>query len=275
MRALWAARWRRTTHIAAGGATWGWQKGSNRSGRGRCRASQPSQAPHGLPSPAASPRARAPRPTRGHQAARRAAQTSRSGMQTASKQVSVHSSSRRGARPRSRRRVPLAPWTNPSSNASARERTSSAAPRSDCAHPKSRSRLYSGSPAASCRHARAKPHRPACSLELRRTEATGWVRCVQTHTGTAAGRSICHCTMVSADAMLPSAAAARGGATRTTLSRAPSSRSSEADPLSARRATLRPSAAASVPRRSPTSKTRASWLGSAAAEATGAHSVAK
>mmetsp|Transcript_44698 Transcript_44698/g.145244 ORF Transcript_44698/g.145244 Transcript_44698/m.145244 type:complete len:225 (-) Transcript_44698:206-880(-) len=108
MRALWAARWRRTTHIAAGGATWGWQKGSNRSGRGRCRASQPSQAPHGLPSPAASPRARAPRPTRGHQAARRAAQTSRSGMQTASKQVSVHSSSRRGARPRSRRRVPLA-----------------------------------------------------------------------------------------------------------------------------------------------------------------------
>mmetsp|Transcript_37495 Transcript_37495/g.117955 ORF Transcript_37495/g.117955 Transcript_37495/m.117955 type:complete len:269 (+) Transcript_37495:1148-1954(+) len=167
------------------------------------------------------------------------------------------------------------PWTNPSSDASARERTSSAAPRSDCAHPKSRSRLYSGSPAASCRHARANPHRPACSLELRRTEATGWVRCVQTHTGTAAGRSICHCTMVSADAMLPSAAAARGGATRTTPSRAPASRSSEADPLSARRAMLRPSAAASVPRRSPTSKTRASWLGSAAAEATGAHSVAK
>ena len=50
---------------------------------------------------------------------------------------------------------------------------------------------------------------------------------------------------------------------------------SEADALSARRATLRPSAAASVPRRSPASKTRASWLGSAAAEATGAHSVAK
>mmetsp|Transcript_18370 Transcript_18370/g.54387 ORF Transcript_18370/g.54387 Transcript_18370/m.54387 type:complete len:204 (+) Transcript_18370:280-891(+) len=108
MRALWAARWRRTTHIAAGGATWGWQKGPNRSGRGRCRASQPSQAPRGRPSPAASPRARAPRPTSGHQAARRAAQTPRSGMQTAPKQVSVHSSSRRGAPPRSRRRVPLA-----------------------------------------------------------------------------------------------------------------------------------------------------------------------